>query len=188
MLPPTRPSTSTPCSRLSTASLAACTSFLKITVAEVDGPCLGGACELAVLCDIVLATPRATFGQPEIDLGCFPPVAAVILPRLIGKAAAAMILGGEPVTAPEALRLGLVTAVVDDLAAASARWTLRLTVKSGVALTAARRALREGSHGSFDEALTRTEQVYRTDVAPSPDSAEGVQAFLDKRPPRWRGR
>jgi cyclohexa-1,5-dienecarbonyl-CoA hydratase len=160
----------------------------QVTLAEVDGPCLGGACELVVLCDIVLATPRAIFGQPEIDLGCFPPVATVMLPRLIGKAAAAMILGGEPVTAPEALRLGLVTAVVDDLAEASSRWTSRLASKSGLALAAARRALREGSHGSFDQALARTEQIYRTDVARSTDAAEGVQGFLEKRPPRWRNR
>ena len=155
------------------------------TVAAVDGPCLGGACELVSLCDIVLASPRATFGQPEIDLGCFPPVAAVTLPRLMGKAASAMVLGGEPLSAAEAARLGLVTSVVDDLAGETDRWVARLSAKSGTALAGARRALRVGAHGPFREALDRTERLYRDEIAKSPDAAEGVAAFLGKRPPRW---
>jgi cyclohexa-1,5-dienecarbonyl-CoA hydratase len=130
-------------------------------VAAIDGPCLGGACELASLCDIVLAAPRATFGQPEIDLGCFPPVGAVTLPRLMGKAASAMVLGGEPLSAAEAARLGLVTAVVDDLAGETDRWVTRLSAKSGTALAGARRALRAGACGSLGDALERTERLYR---------------------------
>lgn len=155
------------------------------TVAAIDGPCLGGACELASLCDIVLAAPRATFGQPEIDLGCFPPVGAVTLPRLMGKAASAMVLGGEPLSAAEAARLGLVTAVVDDLAGETDRWVTRLSAKSGTALAGARRALRAGACGSLGDALERTERLYRDEIARSPDAAEGVAAFLAKRPPRW---
>jgi cyclohexa-1,5-dienecarbonyl-CoA hydratase len=155
------------------------------TVAAIDGPCLGGACELASLCDIVLAAPRATFGQPEIDLGCFPPVGAVTLPRLMGKAASAMVLGGESLSAAEAARLGLVTAVVDDLAGETDRWVTRLSAKSGTALAGARRALRAGACGSLGDALERTERLYRDEIARSPDAAEGVAAFLAKRPPRW---
>src|SRR5262245_64642410 len=93
------------------------------TVAAVDGHCLGGGCELAAFCDIVLATPGSSFGQPEIDVGCFPPVAAAWLPRLVGRAAGAMVLGGARVTAAEAARIGLITAGADDLAAGTARWT-----------------------------------------------------------------
>ena len=158
------------------------------TVVAVDGACLGGACELAILCDVVVASPRARFGQPEIDLGCFPPVAAVALPRLVGKAAAALILGGEPVSAAEAHRLGLVTVVAEDAEAEALRWRERLATKSGVALRAARRALREGALGSFDEALNRTERIYREEVATSADAAEGVLAFGEKRPARFRHR
>src|ERR1051325_6232671 len=85
----------------------------KPVVAVVDGPALGGGCELVAACDIVIATERARFGQPEIKLGVFPPVAAVILPRIIGeKKAREMILLGEIVDAEEALRLGLVNYVV----------------------------------------------------------------------------
>jgi cyclohexa-1,5-dienecarbonyl-CoA hydratase len=158
------------------------------TVAAVDGPCLGGACELVALCDIVVASPRARFGQPEIDLGCFPPVAAVVLPRLLGKAGAAMILGGAPVPAEEARQLGLVTAVVDDVHTEADAWAARLASKSGVALRAARCAMREAAGLAFDEALGRAEAIYRDEVAGSEDAAEGVRAFTEKRPPRWRHR
>jgi cyclohexa-1,5-dienecarbonyl-CoA hydratase len=158
------------------------------TVALVDGPCLGGACELVTLCDVVVASPRASFGLPEIGLACFPPVAAVVLPRLLGKGASALVLGGEPVSAEEALRLGLVTAVADDPEAETDRWVTRLLARSGVALAAARRALREGAHGPFEEALQRTEAIYLQQVAHSHDAAEGVAAFLEKRPPRFEHR
>ena len=162
--------------------------LVQATVAVVDGPGLGGACELISLCDVVVASPRARFGLPEIGLACFPPVAAVVLPRLLGKAAAALVLGGEPVSADEALRLGLVTAVADDPEAETDRWVERLTSRSGVALAAARRALREGSHGPFEEALQHTERIYLEDVARSHDAVEGVAAFLEKRPPRFEHR
>src|SRR5436309_1110828 len=77
-----------------------------------DGAALGGGCELVAACDIVVASDRARFGQPEIKLGVFPPVAAVLLPRIIGdKKAREMILLGEIIDAGEALRLGLVNHV-----------------------------------------------------------------------------
>src|SRR5436190_16835313 len=82
-------------------------------VALVDGAALGGGCELVAACDIVIAGERAKFGQPEIKLGVFPPVAAVLLPRIIGeKKAREMILTGETIDATEALRLGFANYVV----------------------------------------------------------------------------
>src|SRR5437588_1095557 len=85
----------------------------KPTIAVVDGAALGGGCELVAACDIVIASERSRFGQPEIKIGVFPPVAAVLLPRIIGeKRARELILTGELVDAQEALRLGLVNAVV----------------------------------------------------------------------------
>ena len=113
------------------------------TVAAVDGRCLGGGCELALSCDVVLATSSSTFALPEIDLGCFPPVAAVMLPRLASRTACEMVLLGEPVSAEEALRRGLVNRVVDDLEAATADWVSRLATKSGSVLALARRAVRQ---------------------------------------------
>jgi cyclohexa-1,5-dienecarbonyl-CoA hydratase len=158
------------------------------TLAAVDGLCLGGGCELALFCDVVLATPRATFGQPEIDLACFPPVAAAWLTRLAPRAAYEMVLGGAAIPAAEAAAAGLITRVVEDLDGATQEWVERLAGKSAAALAAARRALRTGATGSFDDALARLEALYVADVLPSDDATEGVAAFLEKRPPSWRNR
>ena len=158
------------------------------TVASVDGRCLGGGCELAAFCDILLATPGSVFAQPEIDLGCFPPVASVHLPRIAGRAGLEMVLTGRPLTAPEAARAGLVTRVVDDLAGETEACVARLTGKSGAVLALARKALRQGGRGSFDKALQRTERIYRKELLATADVEEGVTAFLEKRPPRWTGR
>src|ERR1051325_11678357 len=85
----------------------------KPVIAVVDGAALGGGCELVAGCDIIIASERARFGQPEIKLGVFPPVAAVLLPRIIGeKRARELILTGDLIDAPEALRLRLVNYVV----------------------------------------------------------------------------
>jgi cyclohexa-1,5-dienecarbonyl-CoA hydratase len=157
----------------------------QLTIAAVDGHCLGGGCELAVFCDVVLATARSSFGFPEIDVGCFPPVAAVVLPRLIGRAAFEMILTGARVTAAEAARTGLITRVVADLDDEVHRWTAALAEKSGAVLALARRAVRDGGHGPFAAALARTERIYRDELVTTEDCAEGVRAFLEKRPPVW---
>lgn len=155
------------------------------TIAAVDGRCLGGGCELALFCDIVLATRRSTFALPEIDLGCFPPVAAVALPRLAGRVAHEMVLLGEPISAEEALRRGLINRVVDDVDEASNDWAARLAAKSGSVLAFARRAVRQGARGSFAKALARTERMYIEELTRTRDSDEGVKAFLEKRRPRW---
>jgi len=158
------------------------------TLAAVDGRCLGGGGELALSCDIVLATPASSFALPEIDLGCFPPVAAVMLPRLAGRAAHEMVLLGEPVSAEEARRRGLVNRVVDDLEAATADWVSRLAAKSGSVLALARRAVRQGARGTFPKALARTERLYLEELTRTRDSEEGIEAFLEKRRPRWTDR
>jgi cyclohexa-1,5-dienecarbonyl-CoA hydratase len=158
------------------------------TVASVDGRCLGGGCELAAFCDILLATPGSVFAQPEIDIGCFPPVASVLLPRIAGRAGLEMVLTGRPLTAPEAARAGLVTRVVDDLAGETEACVARLTDKSGAVLALARKAVRQGGRGSFDKALERMERIYRKELLETHDVEEGVAAFLEKRPPRWTGR
>ena len=158
------------------------------TLAAVDGRCLGGGCELAVSCDIVLATPRSTFGQPEIDVGCFPPAAAALLPRIAGRRAREMILTGAPVAAAEAERIGLINRVVEDLEGETRAWVARLASKSAVVLAAARKALRQGAEGGFADALARTEALYLDELLPTEDMEEGVRAFLEKRRPRWRDR
>jgi cyclohexa-1,5-dienecarbonyl-CoA hydratase len=158
------------------------------TVAAVDGRCLGGGCELAAFCDILLATPRSVFGQPEIDLGCLPPVGAAFLPRIVGRAAFEMVLTGAHLGADEAARIGLVSRVVEDLRGETAACVARLTAKSGAVLALARRAVRQGGRGSFRRALERNERIYRRDLLATSDVEEGVRAFLEKRPPRWQDR
>ena len=160
----------------------------QVIVAAVDGRCLGGGCELAAFCDILLATPGSVFAQPEIDVGCFPPVAAALLPRIAGRAALEMVLTARPLTAPEAARAGLVTRVVDDLPGETEACVARLLGKSGAVLALARKAVRQGGRGSFDRALARMERIYRKELLETADVEEGVTAFLEKRPPRWTDR
>ena len=128
------------------------------------------------------------FGQPEIDVGCFPPVASVLLPRIVGRAALEMVLTGAPLGAAEAARVGLVTRVVDDLDSETEACAARLAGKSGAVLALARRAVRQGARGTFDKALARAERLYRRDLLATEDVEEGVRAFLEKRPPRWADR
>ena len=158
------------------------------TIAAVDGTCLGGCCELAAFCDVTLATPRSVFGQPEIDVGCFPPLASVVLPRVAPRAAAELILTGAPMGAAEAARVGLISRVVEDLEAETRRLVRLLAGKSAAILKLARRALRDGADGSFSEALARVERLYGEGLLATQDMDEGVQAFLEKRPPRWKDR
>jgi len=160
----------------------------QVTLAAVDGPCLGGALELALVCDLLLATPRSTFAQPEINVGCFPPAAAVLLPRFVGRYAYTMVLTGAAISAGEAARVGLVSQVVETLDAGVADCVASLNAKSGPVLAMARRALRQGAWGPLREALGRTERIYREGLSNTEDMEEGVRAFLEKREPRWTNR
>jgi cyclohexa-1,5-dienecarbonyl-CoA hydratase len=160
----------------------------QVSVAAVDGHCLGGGCELVAVCDIAFATARSDFGQPEIDVGCFPPAAAALLPRLVGRAAAELVLTGRRLDAAEAARIGLLTRVVDDLPRELTRLLTSLRGKSGAVLALARRALHEGRDRSLDEALARSQRLYLVDLLATHDAGEGVSAFLAKRAPRWQDR
>lgn len=163
----------------------------KPVVAIVDGPALGGGCELVAACDIVIASQRARFGQPEIKLGVFPPVAAVILPRIIGeKKAREMILLGEIVDADEALRLGLVSYVVSggELKEQAEATLTKLREVSSVSLQFTRSALDLGRNGDFESALTEVENLYLNELMKTEDATEGVRSFMDKRKPEWRNR
>lgn len=158
-----------------------------VFIALVDGACLGGGFELALACDFVFSTRRSEFGFPEIDLGCFPPVAVALLPRLSPAAAADLVLTGRRFDAVEAHRLGLIHHASDDAAVVVKRLTQTLLDKSAHALAQARRGLRLSS-GSLSGALARTERLYERKIVPSLDAEEGVSAFIEKRYPVWRHR
>lgn len=160
-------------------------------VAVVHGACLGGGLEVASGCDLCVASETATFGQPEIKLGVFAPPATVLLPRLIGeRAAAGLLLTGEPVDAQEAKRLGIVTALLpaEGFAQAAEAWVARLTAMSGPGLRAAKRALVEQRDRPARAAHERLHRIYLDELMTTEDAHEGLRAFLDKRPPVWRHR
>jgi cyclohexa-1,5-dienecarbonyl-CoA hydratase len=161
----------------------------KPTIAVVDGAALGGGCELVAACDVVIATDRSRFGQPEIKLGVFPPVACVLLPGIIGeKRARELILTGDLIDPNEARKLGLVNHVVPhaELNAKTQEILSRFRELSGPALEAARRALDMARGRSFDDALKRVEDLYLNDLLKTEDAREGINAFMQKRKPVWR--
>src|SRR5690349_3385108 len=163
----------------------------KPTIALVDGAALGGGCELVAACDIVIASDRSRFGQPEIKLGVFPPVAAVLLPRVIGeKRARELVLTGEIIDSVEAGRLGLCNHVVPGghLEPKLLEVLAKLRELSGTSLAFARQSLDRGRGRSIDEALSEQENIYLHELMKTEDANEGVKAFLEKRKAVWRQR
>ena len=161
------------------------------TIAIVDGSALGGGCELVAACDIVIASERARFGQPEIKLGVFPPVAAVLLPRVIGdKRARELILTGELIEAPEAARLGLVNYLLpsNELERKTSDLLSRFRNLSVAALAFTKEAIDLGHGRSLDLALKEVEDLYLNELMKTYDASEGIKAFTEKRKPEWRHR
>src|SRR4029079_3095675 len=161
------------------------------TIAIVDGAALGGGCELVAACDIVIASERARFGQPEIKLGVFPPVAAVLLPRVIGeKRARELILTGELIEAPEAARLGLVNYLLprSELEHKAAELLSRFRSLASAPLAFTKQAIDLGRGCSLDSALKEVEDLYLNELMKTHDAPEGIKAFTEKRKPEWRHR
>ena len=163
----------------------------KPSIALVDGAALGGGCELVAACDIVIASDRSRFGQPEVKLGVFPPVAAVLLPRVIGeKRARELILTGEIIDSVEAGRLGLCNHVVPGahLEAKLLEVLAKLRELSGTSLAFTKQSLDLGRGRSIDEALSEQENIYLQELMKTEDANEGVKAFLEKRKAVWKHR
>lgn len=161
------------------------------TLAVVNGPALGGGCELITFCDFVIASDQARFGQPEIKLGVFPPVAAILLPRVIGdRRARELMLTGEIIEAREALALGLVSRVVPaaDLEAETSSLLAQLRGLSAMALEHTKRAIELGQGRSLDDALKESEDMYLHELMKTRDAVEGINAFGEKRKAAWQHR
>ncbi|MBM4264391.1 MAG: hypothetical protein FJ145_23570 [Deltaproteobacteria bacterium] len=163
----------------------------QVTVAAVHGVCLGGGCELASCCDLIVATEDSQFATPEIHVGCYPPVALARFSSLIGyHRAAEMILTGRRYAAAEAAQMGLVNRVVPAEKIDNGLQTLlsELLDKSGAVLRVTLKGLREASLKGFADALAQSEALYCRELLQTHDVAEGVEAFLAKRKPVWSHR
>jgi cyclohexa-1,5-dienecarbonyl-CoA hydratase len=161
------------------------------TIAVVDGAALGGGCELVAACDIAIASERARFGQPEIKLGVFPPVAAVLLPLVIGdKRARELILTGELIEATEAARQGLVNYVLpgNELEQKTSELLTSFRNLSAAALELTKKAIDLGRGWSLDSVLKELEDMYLHELMKTHDANEGINAFIEKRKPQWHDR
>ena len=159
------------------------------TLATVRGQCLGGGLELALACDLIIAEETAQLGLPEIKLGVFPPAGAALLPVRIGASRAAqMVLTGASWTAAEANAAGLVhrIAPAGELEAAVEQWLAAdFLPRSAASLRYAAQASRRAVLRALDHELPPLEELYLNGLMQEPEALEGLQAFLEKRQPRW---
>ena len=166
-------------------------SFPKPVIAMVNGYCLGGGCELALACDLRIASDAASFGQPEINLGIIPGGGGTQrLTRLIGEGKAMeLILTGDIIDAKTAYTLGLVNTVVPaaDLEAKTMEIANRIAEKSPIALQMSKEAVKLASRSNLDEGLRREVDLFALCFS-SEDKDEGVGAFLEKRKPQFKGK
>jgi len=162
-----------------------------VTIAAVQGRCLGGGLELITLCHRVFAHRGARFGQPEVALGVFAPFASVLLPERIGRAHAEdLCLTGRTIGAEDAVRYGLVDEIVDEEPAEAALRFARehLVPRSSSTLRYAVQAIRADLRLRLEAGLPAIERLYLDTLMATEDSREGLNAFLQKRPPRWQHR
>ncbi len=144
-----------------------------------------------MVCDLVVTAEDARWGFPEIKLGCYPPVACTALAALVGqKRAAELILTGRTISGTEAAEIGLAARAVDQkrLHSAVEEYLNQLVALSPAALPIAKKAFYAWDSIHFDKGLARAEKVYFEELMKTADAQEGIQAFLEKRQPKWAGK
>jgi enoyl-CoA hydratase/carnithine racemase len=159
------------------------------SIAVVNGSALGGGCELALYCDMVIATEKSKFGQPEIQVGVFPLIAVLIFPRMIGrKKAMELILSGDTISAQEALAMGMINKVVPEtsLAEEANGFIEKFKKLSGIVLKLAKEATLAGLNDDMDKGLKVIEKIYLDRLMKTNDALEGLKAFLEKRKATWK--
>lgn len=160
-----------------------------ISIAVVQAHAIGGGAELALACDLVVAAEESTFAFPEIELACFPPVALATLPLRVGpQRAAELVLTGGRISAEEARAMGLVNRCVprSKLSEATADLVGSLTKKSPDVLRLTARHLRKIVADEYTRRIQEAEDAYIQELLPMDDMREGIQAFIEKRKPKWR--
>jgi enoyl-CoA hydratase len=178
-------------SRLGHDAFAALEELAVPTIAAVNGYALGGGCELALACDWVYASKKARFGQPEVHLGLIPGFGGTSrLPRRVGVAwAYELVLAGEPIDAETALRIGLANRLFEpeELIGAALGVAEKIASKGPLAVAQAKRVIREGRSSDLRAAHALEQKAFGLAFA-SEDRGEGMDAFLAKRAPHFRGR
>lgn len=163
----------------------------KITIAAVHGACLGGGAEVAMACDMCFTAEKAKWGFPEITLGCYPPVACAALAALVGqKRAADLIFTGRTFSGELAAELGLANDACpgDEVQSAVDNTVDHLLKLSPAALAHAKKAFYAWDSIHLDKGLARAEKIYVEELMQTDDAKEGIQAWLEKRKPEWKGR
>ena len=165
-------------------------SIKKPVIAAVSGYCLGGGLELAMSCDLIIASDSASFGQPEINLGIIPGAGGTQrLTRAVGKTLAMeMILNNRTLTAEEAWKAGLINAVhsVEDYLDKSLSMAQEISQRAPLAIQAAKQAINQSFQGSLSEGLSAEREIFYA-LFDTKDQQEGMEAFLEKRKPVWKG-
>src|SRR5574337_56007 len=173
---------------------AAFTAMLEVgkpVLVVVNGPAIGGGAELAAFGDLVVATPKARFAQPEITIGVFPPLASTILPHIVGpKLALELVLTGQAISAERAKELGLVNRLVPEteLEKTVNELIAQVTSQSGAVLTMAKKAILGGMGLSMREGLRNSMNIFLNELYRLEDSQEGLRALVEKRKPQWKNR
>jgi cyclohexa-1,5-dienecarbonyl-CoA hydratase len=162
-----------------------------ITLASVEAMALGGGCEVATFCDLIVASENAKFGQPEIKLAVFPPVAAPIFPRLVGRhRALELLLSGDTIGAKEAYEIGLINRLypTEGYQDSLQKFISRFTAQSAIALALTKKAIDKGLYLPVPEAINVANKIYLEELMKTEDANEGLKSFLEKRKPVWKNR
>jgi cyclohexa-1,5-dienecarbonyl-CoA hydratase len=157
----------------------------------VNGAAVGAGSELVAFGDMVIATEHASFAQPEVKLGVFPPFAAVMLPQLIGpKKTYELILTGQPMTAQEAMRIGFVNKVVPEteLKKTVDEVLARISEFSGPVLEMTKKVIGSSMGLPLHEAMKKSHDIYLNQLMALEDVQEGLRAVVEKRKPVWKNK
>lgn len=161
------------------------------TIASVHGACLGGGMEVAIACDIIIASRKATFGQPEIKLGFFPPYAAVRLPQIIGPAKAIEICTtGKIYSADDSRQMGFVSRVADDdkFESEVAAFLKEIKACSPLIIRLNKKAVRQNLGKEMSKAINDVSDLFLNTLMKTEDTLEGINSFYEKRRPVWKNR